>query len=389
MRLAALTLILAVFVSLPGCNATSANGSTETKTPVKTTSSAPQTEDATAYEKITIQGDETLSGLFDLSLEYGPDGTGWMVYSRVSLPKYVSTHLAKSLNRGKTWTYVSTINQSHDETRKAKGKTFDGVWRYETPSLLYDAEDVANRRWKLFAQRVYVIPPFKKRNILFGKSWITYRTARSPQGPWSPESCLFGKVGGKCKLDLNQLDPSLEKVKFYNEIGTVVHDGVIYLSVDASTTSSGLGDWKNRRVVLFSSHDHCKTWRFVGTLTDFEDASDFGFFTFTGTSLVKENGRLYLLATPSGVKKLLSKNKGHAGTYVIEFEDISRAKLNRDASGKLLVVKKFLPEHHSGGLSDYDERNSYGGMIFSQINLDTKPEFFQIFSTKSTLGDVP
>jgi len=42
---------------------------------------------------------------------------------------------------------------------------------------------------------------------------------------------------------------------------------------------------------------------------------------------------------------------------------------------------------HSGGLSDYDEQNTAGGIMFSQLTTEKsqKPEFFQVFSTTETI----
>jgi hypothetical protein len=83
---------------------------------------------------------------------------------------------------------------------------------------------------------------------------------------------------------------------------------------------------------------------------------------------------------------LFKKNRAHDGTLVVEFDDIHRAKLKRDANGKLVVLKAVRPDLHSGGLSDYDEDNSYGGILFSQINPRAVPEFFQIFNTMLSLS---
>ena len=98
------------------------------------------------------------------------------------------------------------------------------------------------------------------------------------------------------------------------------------------------------------------------------------------------SGRLFLLITPSGAKGLFKKNRGHDGTLIAEFDDIHRARLRRDAKGKLIVLKTLKPDLHSGGLSDYDEKNTQGGILFSQINPKAKPEVFQIFSTRQRIA---
>lgn len=338
------------------------------------------------YEKIDIQGEEPRNGYFDVSIEYAEDGTGWLAYSRVEIPKHVETHLARSTDGGQTWLYAGALNRSDEGSQTIDGVMQTGVWRYETPTLLYDPSDATSRRWKLFVQRYLSTPPHEKDNSLFGRGRIEYRDAPTPAGPWSAPVCLFGNPQDGCRVDLNTLHPDLRNVSFYNEMGSIVADGIIYLSMDASATSSGLGRWEERKVVLIQSSDHGRSWSYVGTLTDYADASSLGYLVLTGSSLVAEDGRLFLLITPSGGKGLFRKNRGHDGTLVLEFDDIRNARLKRDGEGELVVLKSFKPDRNSGGLSDHDERNSAGGMLFSQINLDGKPEFFQIFNSKQRIA---
>jgi hypothetical protein len=158
-------------------------------------------------------------------------------------------------------------------------------------------------------------------------------------------------------------------------------NGVLYLSLDASATASGLGDWRKRKVILTSSPDHGKTWRYADTLTDYDDASGSGYIVLTGSSLVTEGDRVFLLATPSGATAFGRKNRGHDGTRIIAFEDIAHAKLKRDARGKLVVLRKIPIDLHAGGLSDYHEQDTYGGILFPQININARPDVFQTFKT--------
>ena len=341
------------------------------------------------FKKIVIKNDPVTSGIFDISIEYDDEGIGWMAYSYIKLPKFVETKIARSDNKGKTWRYVSTVNHSREGYQLVNNKKQKGVWRRETPSLLYDPGDKPGRRWKLFFQNYLSEPPYKKGNSLYGEGWIAYKYAPSPEGPWSKSVRLFGSKANKCKVDLNTLHPKLTKNAFYNEIGTIVVDNIIYLSVDASTAPKGGGDWKNHKILLFSSPDHGMKWNYVGTLTDHDDAGKFGYFIFTGSSLVREGNNYYLLATPAGRKGLFVKRRGHDGIYVMQFEDISKAKLKRDGNSKLIVTKIIEVQHdrHSGGLGDYDEQNSNGGIVISQLS--TKKEhgsdFFQVFNTRENI----
>lgn len=123
--------------------------------------------------------------------------------------------------------------------------------------------------------------------------------------------------------------------------GSIAVNGVIYLSLDASAAPSGLGQWKERRIIPFSSKDQGKSWHYTGTLTNYDDANSLGYFALTASSLVRQGNNLYMLVTPTGAKGLGKKNRAHNGTLVILIADITKAKLERDGRGEL-VVKKHI-----------------------------------------------
>ncbi len=373
-----LTLLLIIAPTISSCKK-----HIDAQQPHKTAQAAPG-----HFDQITIRGEKRRSGMYDITLEYGDDDIGWMAYSWVHKPKYVGTHLARSTDHGKTWTYVSTINRSQEGTMKVNGKTMHGVWRYETPTLVYDRGDVPAMRWKLYSQRVFIEAPYKKRSALWGDSWIEYRYARSPEGPWSKPIRAFSAKPG-VGLNLNGLSRELNGMVFYNELGSLEYNGTLYMSLDASPTGSGVGEWDKRKIILISSKDHGKQWRYVGALTNAADANHFGYLVFTTSSLARVDNRNYLLVSPAGKKGLFVKNRGHDGTLVFEFDNIDQAKLKRNADGQLTVIKQITPSLTTGGESDYDEQNRNGGIVFCQIDLSVKSpdaEFFKIFNTGKGIG---
>jgi len=107
----------------------------------------------------------------------------------------------------------------------------------------------------------------------------------------------------------------------------------------------------------------------------------FGYLTFTGSSLVKVKGKLYLFISPAGATGLFKKNRGHDGTFIIPFKNIAHAELERESNGKLKIIKILKPGKTNGGLADYHEMNTQGGILFSQIDLKASPKVFQIYST--------
>ena len=254
---------------------------------------------------------------------------------------------------------------------------------------MHDPEDDPARQWKLYVERYFVVPPYGPGDALHSGGWIEVRYAHQPDGQWSKALRLFGHQASGSRVDLNTLHPDLSGMKFYNEIGSISLDGTLYLSLDASPTESGLGDWRRRRIILVSSTDHGTNWRYIGTLTDYDDASSSGYVVLTGSSLVKEANRVFLLATPSGAKGLGRKNRGHDGTWIIEFEDIAHTRLKRDARGTLVVLRKIPIDLDTGGLSDYHELDTHGGILFPQINTGARPDVFQTYRTHQQILSPP
>lgn len=340
-------------------------------------------ESAPKLQRLLVDGDQRRNGTFDASLEYGDDNIGWMAYSSIEIPKFVETHIAKSTNHGKTWAFVTKPNTSNEVKLEVKGKKANGVWRFETPSLLLDPTDKPDRRWKLFTNRYLVIEPFEATDRRMSDGTIEVQYSASPDKGWSKPVCVAGP-SKNCRINIANADPSLNNIKFMTEPGTIVVNDVIYMSLDVGNTENGMGDWEHYRVILLASKDHGKNWRYVGTLLDHNDAMRFKYLVFTGTSLVREKGKLYLFATPSGATH--KAHHDHDGTMVMELSDITQARVARDDRGTPIVVKRINITKQSGGLADYDEQNTTGGIVFPQFTLFGIPEVFQIWNTGETIS---
>lgn len=341
------------------------------------------------YDKFVIHGDEkSRNGNFDPSVEYTSDGSvGWLVYSSVDgqhkrVGPYIHTHLAKTTDAGRTWTYVKTINTSVDATlEQHDGKKLAGVWRYEVPTLVHDPTD-KGKEWKLFAHRYFWGE--QSDQIMAAYGWIAYRDSHDPSGEWSDEVPLFGAGRfppapyNRTKIDLNRLHGDLRDSVAYTEAGALVHEGVLYLCMTHLVQTGP--DF----VFLIASHDHGKSWKYVRKLLSKNDATRLGNHNFDGSSLAVEDGRVYLLTTPK------RGQFEHFGTYVFEFDDITQGTLKRDSSGRPLVARHILPQggfmsDRGGGQSTYDAHNTYGGVIFPQINVPKYPKVFELFNTREKL----
>lgn len=360
-----LTEFIAIFLGIMVCASCASPAQGEQKSTAK-------------FQRLHVDGDQRRNGIFDASLEYGDDGVGWMAYSSIEIPKFIETHIAKSTNHGKTWTFVTAPNTSTAAKLEISGKKVEGVWRYETPSLLFDPADKPDRRWKLFTNHYPVIKPFEPTDRRMSEGTITVQYSASPSNGWSSPVCVVGPFAA-CQIDVAKAAPSLADVKFMTEPSTIVENGIIYMSLDVGTTHSGMGDWEHYRVILLASKDHGKNWHYVGTLLNHNDAMRFKYLVFTGTSLVREKDKLYLFATPSGATH--KANRDHDGTMIMELADIQQAKVARDKTGTPVIVKRMDVTKQSGGLADYDEQNTVGGIVFPQFTLFGIPEIFQIWNT--------
>lgn len=115
---------------------------------------------------------------------------------------------------------------------------------------------------------------------------------------------------------------------------------------------------------------------------------DSGYLTFTASSLVEEKGRIFLFVSCSGkLSNPRDPEEHHDGIDIFEFKDITKARLKRDNNGKLVLIKHIDDNLDKGGQGDYDEQNTYGGIVIPQQDIKYYPEVFQLFSTKQKIVD--
>jgi len=329
-----------------------------------------------AFPELIISGDDARNGNYDPSLEYDRNGIGWMSYSAVRAGKdgEVETRIARSDDQGQSWRYVTDVNTVSPASAKLpNGKTITGKWWHEVSSLVHDPDD-PGKEWKLYWHEYLARMPHKsEKDRIFPFGWIAYRSAPSPAGPWSDSVALIGAgpfplPPYKTEFKIGDIHPDLEKYIVLSEPGTLYHNGRIYLSLQAARDPK-LG--KNKHdIILISSGDHGRNWDYNGVVFSAEDAKrEYGANWMTGSSLVKDKGRLFVLLCPE------SSKKGHEGTVVYEFEDIDRARLKPQA------IKHI--QHHLtvGGQSDYDAMNLNGGIVMPQFHMKNLPKAFRVFNT--------
>ncbi len=358
------------------------------------------------YERIRIVGETSYKGVYDPSLEYENDGRiGWLAYSALDAPaassvtpnsKLIHTHLARTTDHGKSWQFVARLNTSTEAavTLQQGSMTIQGAWWHEVPTLVHDPDD-PGREWKLYWHKYFAIPkpyfehpiPGVKDNLIrvWEYMWIAFKAAASPQELASAkEEALFdaGKselASNRARIDLTTI-PALRDARAFSEPGSLYRDGVLYVCL----SKIPMEKVEDHSVVLLASSDHGRSWKYVGTLLDHQDAThlDPKYQMLTGTSLAQDKGRVFLLAAA------FHRKRHHDGTYIFEFDDIAKAKLKRDPSGRLNLharLDRRLPGDLNSGQSDYDEHNFGGGVIMPQADLAAAPAFGQIFNTRRML----
>jgi hypothetical protein len=276
---------------------------------------------------------------------------------------------------------VVDVNRSEAvAARMPNGATVSGKWWHEVPTLVYDPGD-RGREWKLFWHRyVARMPHGGPDDRLFAFGWIAQRHAPSPAGPWSDEVALIGAgpfplAPYATRFKIGDLHPELKPYIVLTEPGSLHHRGVLYLSLQAARDPQrGRAE---HDIVLIASDDHGERWRHVAVVLRAEEAAAFGGDFFTGSSLVTEAGRIFLMVCP----ELHRPGAQHRGTLVFEFADIARGALRRAPDGKPILVKRIDPRLAMGGQSDYDEQNINGGIIMPQFDMRNLPRAFRLFNT--------
>jgi hypothetical protein len=343
----------------------------------------------TNYAELIIIGEDALNGSYDPSLEYGHDGIGWMSYSAVAMGNIngVQTRIARSNNQGANWTRVANVNNATNETVTfPDGEIVNGKWWHEVSTLVYDPND-PGKEWKLYWHRYLSRMPHRnEQDRLFAYGWIAYSHASSPLGPWSKEIALIGAgpfplAPFTTKFKIGDLDSSLQKYIVLTEPGSLQHNGRLYLSLQA-VRDPELGTNKHD-IIMIASNDHGETWEHVAVVLTAEDAKSFDADWFTGSSLVVEDDRVFLMVCP----EIANNVAGHRGTVIFEFEDITRGAIKRSFGGKPKVIKQLAPRLSMGGQSDYDAQNINGGIVMPQFDLRNLPKAFRIFNTKKTITE--
>lgn len=297
----------------------------------------PKATVASNYTAITIQGDNSPSGIYDPSILQANNGVLWLSYSSVNyhnntnsqLVQDVGTRIARSDDGGKTFTHVVTISSpgvvtvTDTDTINLSAcalPTCTGRWVYETSWMIEDVNDPdPNRRFKLFAHKYFLYPPNTTVRTFYHLGAIVMWTASAPDSIWSGETSLLGwnltPPEATPNHTLNSLDASLGECLLVTEGAATVSGNQIDLVFACPYLDSSAGNEVTQKIILLRSTDHLSTLQFVKTLLVPADATPFGAHHFSAPSIIAtEDNAPVLIVTPV-------INDRYAGSMVFPFAD--------------------------------------------------------------------
>jgi hypothetical protein len=340
-----------------------------------------------ACPEILISGDphsgDNFRGYGDPSLEFDQStNTLWLSYSwlniliddvgpPVSFDLGVATHLAKSIDGGKTFNFVRSVNQPQMESHPDTGGQGWSIHEVSTIAKQPDGE------WQLLWLKYF--EPFgtvagvdQRQEFLYWKT-----TANSPEA-LGDNSQVWAKTvaasnSWNAPIDFNTI-PGLTDCTVLTEPDLFSFKDQVYLASSCLIVdSNGRRTDLERMVLLRQTAD---SYEFIGNILDAGDATRLGVDVIQQADIsIAKDGSLILLATPIN----LGGNPDHQGCIVFEFDDLSKGTLKRDNTGAALPRAIITAEGNGlgPGLCSYDANSETGILlvITSFTQNDTDIEF--------------
>ncbi|MFO0712107.1 MAG: sialidase family protein [Sandaracinus sp.] len=336
--------------------------------------------------ELTIEGDppavSPFRGYGDPSLERDPTtGALWLSYSWLEAQVVgtadadltVVTHLARSDDAGRTFTFVRAINAT--EVVDSPSGTGRGWWFHEVSTLARGADD-----WRLVTLD-YLDPvgAGERAYLHFART-----TAAEPTGLGDATERWLGVSSSLAPLTVRHDVASiagLEDCAVLTEPALLHHEGTDYVAASCVVVdASGRHPERERIELLRETSDGLVR---VGPLFDAADAAGLGVDRLEQLDLsIARDGTPIAIVTPI----VDGGDPMHRGCVAYELEDLASARVRRDADGHAIPRVRITADGtvFGPGLCTYDAASESGVLlVITDFDLSISPPRLR-FSLRAT-----
>lgn len=333
----------------------------------------------TECPEVRVQGDPPTTypqhpfhGYGDPSLEADETGRLWLAYSWLDttvspgtlVDFTVRTHLARSDDGGRSFTFVRAANEIERRAHWDDG-TRSGIVEHEVSTLVREPSGSWQLLWLDYFDELGD-GPMNRSDFFFSRA-----RAATPEElgdtiePWIRGSAATASVGAPHVLSSVA---GLEDCLAFTEPGLVAAEGSTWLAAGCLWLESG--ELRDRLVLLRETPDG---YQLAGTLLDGADGARLGADRMEQADLAfARDGSLLLFVTPI----VAAGDPMHQGCVVYDVEDLATARLRRDASGAP-IARAVITADGNGlgpGLCTYDAASETGVLlVITRFDLDATP----------------
>lgn len=278
----------------------------------------------------------------------------------------VSTHLARSDDGGRAFSYVGTPWPALP-AEDPEGSGENGIDSSETASLVTIASG-GTVTW-YGAHLRYFLQPQTGYNPKYGTSWtVRIGAAASPPELATASEAVLGVSGTAAAYQPNaRLDQlaglPLERCAMLNNPTLFARDGRLYLIVECLAFAGTTRDFPRSTVQVFatvpSGPPSGWTWRHAGMLADYGLAQQLGNDTIQQPDVsLAADGTLLLVLTPAHAEATAEVGTRGDGCVALELASIDPPALARDCAGRAIVRQRI--EGEGVGACTHDRASATG-----------------------------
>jgi hypothetical protein len=338
----------------------------------------------------------TFRGYADSMVARDPKVPGrlWLVYSwpRITLGKApsgagvqmatVSSHLARSDNHGKVFTFVRELYPASPLT-DPEGSGEEGIEPSEAVSLAVLESPGGKTTW-YGAHLRYFLRPIKGYNPLYATSWtVRIGAAASPPELGDAEAVSKEAVLGvsntaavyKPTARLDKIAGlSVQHCAMLNNPALFARQGSLYLIVECLAFVGTTADHPNTTVQVFKTtptgDPSSWTWSHAGKLSDDSLAQQLGVDALQQPEVAQAaDGSLLFLVTPANIDTTVQVKTLGSGCVAIEMTSLDPPQLKRNCDGTALIRATVKGKGH--GACTYDSASNTG--IIAHVQWEGHP----------------